>query len=154
MEKIKELFMHKRIAYFIFLFSALVFVVSLSALFFFQKPLMSYSYYSSVNVSDFLGFDLTSGGLSFGSVLPGSDSLKYVDLVNNYSFPIVTYVESDGNIEQLLEYDYYTIVKPGETKRIPININTNNNTAFGFYNGTINFVVKPLRHVPSFATES
>lgn len=76
-----------------------------------------------VNVSDRIGFDVTTSYLNFGNVLPGGSSKRTIVIKNHYDFDIAIYILVFGKIKNYVKIDKpFFIVKPDEKKGIDITV--------------------------------
>jgi len=128
----------KRLSYFIFAFSFLLFLISLFG-FFLSKPIMTKTFYTSANVSDNIGFDLNSNALTFGHIKKPGSSTRNIVLDNHYSFPIVAVIKAEGDIEPLLHFDNIVSVEEGESKKISFSVIASEDMEEGFYSGNVRF---------------
>ena len=96
----------------------------------------------SVEVANVSGFDLNSSALIFGKIIPGAKASRKIEIKNNYYFPIVVKFDSEGNINELLEYNELIYINPNETKEAGFTIITYLNTTQGVYTGIISYVIK------------
>jgi len=88
------------------------------------------------------GFNLTQGILGFGRVPYGSYSTRDLDLVNNYSFPVLAIINVKGDIADFLLYEKEIKLDPGEIKSISIDTVVFKNEPFGNYNGIVSIEFK------------
>ena len=76
-----------------------------------------------VNVSDRIGFDVTTSYLNFGNVPPGSSSKRTIVIKNHYDFDIALYILVFGKIKNYVKIDKpFFIIKPDEKKGIDITV--------------------------------
>ncbi len=97
--------------------------------------------YSSVIVSDKIGFDLNSTAITFGGVMPGGSSTRTLILENPYKFKIFIYACGEGEISRFIN-PVKEIIDAGEIKRIGISVNIPKNASFGKYEGKIVLRIK------------
>ena len=133
----------KRLAYVLFVISLVIFLFSIISFFVYNKALDSYDFYTNVNVTlERGGFDLNNTALTFGMVALKGSSTRDLVLNNSYSFPVIISLEAEGEIEQFLSFQKFTIVEPNEEISIPISIIIPGNTVLGMYEGNIKAEIK------------
>ena len=126
----------KKISFVIFGVSALLFLITFFLLL--NPPnLHTEVYYSSVNVTDSIGFDLNSTALIFGNVFPGGALNRNLIFTNQFDFPIVLKIEANGTIKPLLIFDKTIRVGGGETKKIPFEVHIPKDYNQGIYDGYV-----------------
>ncbi|MGV8142005.1 MAG: hypothetical protein ACP5NS_00015 [Candidatus Pacearchaeota archaeon] len=120
------------------IFSVIVFLFSLTFLYYFITPLDSFELYSNVNISEeaSIGFDLNSSALTFGVVSQYGASLRKITLTNSHDFPIRVKISSSGKISEILDYPPREYISPNSNISIPITVYSGDNPA-GLYEGKI-----------------
>lgn len=134
----------KKITYFLFAFSLLLFLIS--AGWFFLGHIDEKDIFASVNVSDRVGFDLNKSSLSFGSITPPGEASRDVVFDNNYNFPVLLSISSHGDIKPLLMHERFVRVESGEKKEIGFVARADGDTKQAYYQGRVNFRIIPLRN--------
>ena len=95
---------------------------------------------ASVNITmNNIGFDLNSSALTFGKIIPYGDSTRNVIFQNNYEFPIIVEIESEGEIKKLISFEKEFNFEINETKKIPFFIKAESTE--NFYEGIIKFKI-------------
>lgn len=103
-----------------------------------------YSVYTSITISNSsVGFDVNKTALTFGSIKAGNVARRGMIFTNNYIFPVVVKITTNGNISDLLDYDNPVYADVGETKNITFQVAATENTSLGDYNGYVHFKVFP-----------
>ncbi len=127
----------KKAAYFLFGFSLILFIISLS-LFISYRPVEVKKVFASVEVTENTGgFDLNSTALTFGKIAIGGSATRNLLFANGYSVPVIIYLEANGNIADLLVFQKSYSVAVGESISIPFSVITHENTSLGFYSGIV-----------------
>ncbi len=136
----------KKLAYFIFGFALIIFIITLAVNFYFSKPLEEFVLPATVNITDRLGFDVNGSELSFGKVMPGGSSSRIVMFTNGYSFPVIVKITSEGTIKNMLSYPEIVYVESGEEKKIGFSVFVEE-SPFGCYEGEVKFEVTPASRI-------
>lgn len=136
----------KKIFYFIFVFSFLIFLISFGIAFFKNKAIYTETFFANVNISNVnrvIGIDVNSSALTFGQLSAGGGSSRKIILRNNYSFPIVVKTKVEGDIVQLISFNDNIRIEAGEEMKIPFYISAGEDTNEGFYSGIVRLDVVP-----------
>ena len=112
----------RKLSYFLFVFSLCIFSVSILGFIFNGHPIQTNTFYTSVNVTNNIGFDLNSTALTFGNVVKGGSSSRNLNLVNNYPFPVVAIVRTEGEIAPLLHFDNIIDIGINESKKLSFSV--------------------------------
>ena len=133
----------RKFSYGLLIFSLIILIVTLLALFLANKPLQVDTYYASVNINESTGaFDLNSTALTFGKVPLYGSSTRIVSFENNYDFPVVLELEARGDIKDYLFFDSIRVVEPAEKISVSVSVISDGSEKIGFYDGYIDFIVK------------
>ena len=134
----------KKIAVSILFFAAVILVLSVSALILNNINLEKKIFYTSVNITDRTGFDVNSTALTFGKMSHHGSSTRNFVFKNEYNFPVIAKINVKGDIEKFLYYDEYVRIETGERKEIPFSAVSNDVENVGFYEGEVEFLIKPV----------
>lgn len=131
---------------FFLVFLAFVLVVQIASLFFGgeQKPIYTETFFASVEVGSYTGFDVNRTALTFGMVTPGSSSLRALNFENEYGFPVLIDIAGEGDIASFLSFKK-VVVEIGGKKRISIGVYAPQNCPYGVYSGNVS--VRVFRHL-------
>lgn len=129
----------KKIALGVFCLSVFVLIASLAGYFLRSAPLQSQTFYTSVNVTDTLGFDVNRTALTFGNIIRGGSSTRKIKIDNSYNFPVVVHVSADGNMKDLLNFEEELYLEQGETKSVSFSVFADDNASEGVYSGNVSF---------------
>lgn len=135
--------MKTKFYYFIFIFSIIVFLTSISLFVFVQKPIAFKSISISVNVTENLGFDLNGSALTFGNVFPGGYSERKILFNNDFDFPVLVKLKAKGNVAELISFDESRIVDSRKIIEIPIGIFIPSDAKKRLYGGELRIYVYP-----------
>lgn len=127
----------KILAYFIFAVAVFVLLFSLLNFFLGQKIVQTNEIYTSVNVSDKVGFDLNKTALTFGEMQRPGKATRNLVVENSFSFAVVAEMSCEGDICSILEFEKFVKAEANESKKISFTIVTDPDTRNGFYEGKI-----------------
>lgn len=130
----------EKLAYFMLAFSILLFLASIAGVYFFNREIYEEIFYTSVNVTDILGFDLNGTALTFGNIQLDGSSTRNIIFENKNSFPVEALINVEGDIEQLMHFENKIRVKAGERKKISFSVIAFN-VSEGFYSGNVSFKI-------------
>lgn len=114
--------------------------------------ILTYSYWKIVfvqnyevklSVGDRIGFDLGEEKISFGTMLPGTDSSRQISITNSLNSPIKLIIKHSGDTIQFVSYENNVIIGPKETAKIDFLAKVPSNASFGNYTGKI--LIKAMR---------
>ena len=139
---------NRKVAYVLLAFSVIIFLISLTGSYFYQRSLKTEMFYTSVSFTNenVGGFDVNSTTLTFGKVLAGGSSTRDVNLQNDFSFPVAAELNCKGSICTSLNFEKKIIAQQGEKKKISFTIYAPDNINSGFYDG--NLTIKLRRKSP------
>ena len=131
----------KKIALSVFCLSVFLLFISLTGYFLRSELLQSQTFYTNVNVTDTLGFDVNRTALTFGNIIRGGSSTRNIKIDNYYDFPVVVHVSADGNMKELLNFEEELYLEQGETKSVPFSVYVDDNASEGVYSGNITLLL-------------
>jgi len=67
-----------------------------------------------LNVENRVGFNTGTDAIHFGTIYPGGESKRSVNIANNNKFPIVVYITNGGELAKWVESENIIELKPGE----------------------------------------
>lgn len=130
-----------------------VYTIALIALFAFLITMVIYydwkivfvkKYDVTLTIGDRIGFDLGSEVISFGTVLPGSELSRSLELANSLGIPLKVVIKQYGDTAQFVSIDKNIfLVEPHETEHIAFLAKIPNNAVYGNYTGKM--VIRGLR---------
>jgi hypothetical protein len=94
-----------------------------------------------LKVEEIAGFE-AGNILSFGTVSPGLNASRSLMIKSNYSFPVVAFFNSEGNISSFLIFDEKIKIKPYEEKIILISATVPFSAVYGNYSGKFKVYLK------------
>lgn len=121
----KKLFI---LIFFLFLVSFILIVFNTSSV------LMEEEFPIFLKVGEIAGFE-AGNTLSFGTVSPGLNASRSLMIKSNYSFPVVAFFNSEGNISSFLIFDKKIKIKPYEEKVVLISAIVPVSANYGNYSG-------------------
>ena len=127
----------KKVSFFIFGISVLVILVAMLTLLTSSKPIDTKIYYTSVNVTEIIGFDLNGTALIFGNVFSGGALNRNLIITNEFDFPIILKIEINGTISPLLISESGIRIENNKTKKISFSARVPDNYSNGFYDGYV-----------------
>jgi len=133
----------KKIAYGILIFSVLVFLLSVIVFSSGVKNLEVQTFFASVNVTDSAGFDLNGSALTFGNVAVPGRTVRNIVFSNEYDFPVIAKISSEGKISEILIFEDRVRVEKGEVKKIPFTAIADLDITEGLYSGEVKFIISP-----------
>jgi len=132
----------KKVAFIILLLAFLIFSVSLIS--YFYGDLETREFYTSVNITDSLGFDVNGSALTFGNIPFLGSSTRSFNFENNYDFPVLVKINVDGEISPFLSFEDNIRVESGKSEKIIFAVSSNG-AERKFYEGIINFRIRRTR---------
>jgi len=97
----------------------------------------------SVSVADYLGINVDSDSLKFGTIPPGSNGKRKITIINPFNLTVKAETEVQGEIKDWISYYPTTFyLNQNKGKEIEITINIPQNQEFGNYSGTFAVVFK------------
>lgn len=94
-----------------------------------------------LKVEEIAGFE-AGNILSFGTVSPGLNASRSLMIKSNYSFPVVAFFNSEGNISSFLIFEEKIKIKPYEEKIILISATVPVSAVYGNYSGKFKVYLK------------
>lgn len=92
-----------------------------------------------------MGFDLSSGKLNFGKIVPDNSASREIIIENNYDEPIKVSIKSSGEIsDYMIVSENNFILVPLESKNISFSIYTSGLTEFRDYEGKVSIVSRVI----------
>ncbi|MBU3923711.1 MAG: hypothetical protein KJ592_02235 [Nanoarchaeota archaeon] len=85
-----------------------------------------------------MGFDLSSGKLNFGQIIPGHSASREITIDNNFKDPITVSIKSSGEISKyIIVSENNFLLNPSESKNATFTVYTDGITEFRPYKGKI-----------------
>lgn len=95
----------------------------------------------SVEVNDHMGFDTNTSLLTFGMVMPGSESVRTIILGHDRDYPMKASITSYGDISDwVFVSDNNFIVHPNETVALNVKVMPPIEVAYGNYTGYLKII--------------
>lgn len=95
----------------------------------------------SAEVNDHIGFDTNSSSLTFGMVMPGTESVRTIMLSHDRNYPLRVSVRRYGEMaEWVFVSDNNFEIKPEQTVALNIRTRPPLGTIYGNYTGTLKIV--------------
>ena len=101
------------------------------------------NYEVKLNVGDRIGFDLGEEKISFGTMLPGTDSSRQISITNSLNSPIRLIIKQSGDTIQFVSYENNIIIEAKEIAKIDFLAKVPANASYGNYTGKI--LIKAFR---------
>jgi hypothetical protein len=89
----------------------------------------------SFNVSDSVSFALGGEDLSFGEVLPGSSSCRFIEIYNNLSSKILFRIIPEDFLVDIFDIESEFFVEPNSFSEVEFCLNVPQDLDFGNYSG-------------------
>ena len=132
----------KRKNLFLFLFLVILAVAAVVAIFysfFVIKDIKTIDMH--VKVDDYVGFNLNTEKLYFGTVMPGAAGLRGVNIFSNYTYPVKVKIFVQGYISNWVKPDKTEFtVQPNETVNVQFTVYVPKGTHYGNYTGKAKMV--------------
>ena len=94
-----------------------------------------------VKVEDYVGFNLDTDKLYFGTVMPGGSAKRSISIFHNYTYPVKVKIFIQGYISNWVKADKTEFtVQPNEKLDVPFNVYVPKETPYGNYTGKIKLV--------------
>jgi len=133
----------------IFILLVVIALISVTA------TILFYSFYVIADVREFnmtlivgnhTGLDVDTEKLSFGMVMPKSNSCtRYVFISNKKNYPLKVYINFYGNLAEWVSVsENYFVLLPGEEKKLSFSASAPGDAAYGNYTGKARFVFKRI----------
>ena len=85
-----------------------------------------------------MGFDLSSGKLNFGQIIPGHSASREITIDNNFKNPIIVSIKSSGEISKYIIVSKNNfLLNPSESKNVTFTAYADDITEFRPYKGKI-----------------
>jgi hypothetical protein len=130
-----------------FLFS--VILLFLSCFIFFLTVFLNQSLFlekkeilTTLKVGEVAAFDLSNSTFSFGTITPTANSYRSIEIKNNYSFPIIAFFSSRGNISRFLVFEEKIKIPQNEGTIVNITTIFPAEKDYGEYSGKILITLK------------
>jgi len=134
----KTLKMAKKRRYERYIFLILFFVFLILFIFIlFLIPKESKSFDITLNVGEKIGVEINNSALKFGTVIPGSESVKKVFIDNNHDYPIKAKIKYDGSVSPFLNVEPSIEINAGQNYTLPIIMIVPLNASYGNYSGKL-----------------
>ncbi len=99
----------------------------------------------SIQVTDFLGFDLDNSSVKLGACRPGDSSSREIQVTNEFGADVKLEISISGSISKLpSDYPKSVHLKMGESKAINFKVSVPGDMPHGNYTGMITLVFKRL----------
>lgn len=74
-----------------------------------------------VTVGSYAGYDVTTSEIVFGTIPPGSISIRNITFSNNFTFPVRVEQTASGELAPWVStHDNYFVLQPGEAKNLGV----------------------------------
>ena len=114
-----------------------------SAAFFIANNVEYISVGMHLKVADYMGFNVDTDAMYFGTVGPGSVAERDLEVNNELSVPREVVVQLSGELAPWVKPDEGTfILAPNENRSIKFTASPPEDAEFGEYNGTITLIIK------------
>lgn len=133
--------------------SKAVLILIIIALLAFLISILTYSYWKVVfvqnyevtlSVGDRIGFDLGSERISFGTMLPGTDSSRQIEIANSLNKPIKVIIKQSGDTNSFVSTkENILFIEAKEAAKIDFLAKVPIGTPYGNYTGKI--LIRALR---------
>ncbi|MBN1156298.1 hypothetical protein JXA85_01660 [Candidatus Woesearchaeota archaeon] len=97
-----------------------------------------------VEIGDYVGFNLDTDKLYFGTVFPGGSAERAIQISHHLKEPSLVTIRIDGPIATWIEPEYYSFFLYNQTKDIMFRIYPPRDAAFGNHTSTIRFFFKAI----------
>ena len=129
---------------FYLLFVIAIFLVVLSLWIKYSSPLQTKTIGVEFSIDEKLGLVVDTDGLNFGRVILGSSSIKTINLINSYKFPVRVNVLISKNLRKFVFSDDEFILEPNESIEVSFNLVVSPDENLGSYSGEILFEFRKL----------
>ena len=97
-----------------------------------------------LSIGDRIGFDLGSQVISFGTMLPGSESPRTMEIANSLNIPIKVVIKHTGNTTKFVYPERNNfLVPPNSSEQLTFVARIPRNASYGNYTGTV--IIRTLR---------
>lgn len=133
-----------KIFYFALGISVFAFLISLTAYYVNNRVIERQVFEASMTIEEYAvaGFDVNDSALTFGTVGKGGTSTRRIRIENKHSFPIIVFIQADGNIKTFLNYEEYIRIDKGMAESIAVSASAPFDASEGFYSGSVEFLIK------------
>lgn len=91
-----------------------------------------------VTVGDYVGFDTNTSALIFGTVPPGGQSMRFINVTHDEPYDMHVTMAVEGNISGLIRVsEQEFIVGKGESRRLKVYADPDKDIGYGDYSGTL-----------------
>lgn len=127
----------------IIIFALLSFLVTITI--YSSGKLISVNRYEvKLSVGDRIGFDLGSEVISFGTMLPGSESPRKIEITNSLNRPVKVIIKHIGNTTKFVYPEKNNfLIQPNSSDQLTFVARIPKNTTYGNYRGTV--IIRTLR---------
>lgn len=133
---------HSKAVLILIIIALLAFLISILT-YSFWKVVFVQNYEVTLSVGDRIGFDLGEQKISFGTMLPGTDSSRQIEMINSLNRPIKVIIKQSGNTAQFVSTENNILIGAKETVKIDFLAKVPLNTSYGNYTGKI--LIRALR---------
>ena len=133
-----------KIFYFVLGISVFAFLISLASYYVNNKIIEKQVFEASMTIKDYAvaGFDMNDSALTFGTVGKGGTSTRRIRIENKHPFPIIVFIEANGDIKDFLNYEEYIRIEQGMTESAAISASAPYDATEGLYSGSVEFLIK------------
>lgn len=102
-----------------------------------KGPVAMKKYEVTFEVTNSVGFNINGTALTYGRVIPGSESSKEINAYNAYDFPVKVGITMSDDLDGLIYIKDEVILEPSEGKSFLVFLNIPLNFTQGNYSGDI-----------------
>ena len=101
-------------------------------------------YFATLSVGHRIGFDVGSNNISFGTMFPGSESSRKIQITNDFKRPVRVIVKNYGETASFVHPEKnYFLLPSGSTEELNLIASVPSNAPYGNYTGKI--IIRTLR---------
>ena len=107
------------------------------------KQVWTYDMYFEVASQYKIGVNTRTDAIFFGKATPGAQSMRHLNLTNEYDYPVSVSIKIDGDIAPFISVsDNNFILQPGEKKHLTYYATTQQDTPDGNYTGETKAIIR------------
>lgn len=126
--------------YFVILISLLSFLLT-GIFYYYQSKLVEReSYYAKVEVGDIYGIDVNGSAFVFGTIIPGGEAKRQLQINNTDDSPVVVRVIPSGDVARFLDYQEVR-VGANSLETIGMNASVPQGMDNGVYEGKVDVLI-------------
>ena len=97
-----------------------------------------------LKVDDYVGINVDTDALHFGTVSPGGSGTRSVFLSNNYGKSLKVEIKVYGDLAEFVSVEKSLVLSKNETKKISFTASIPKNALYGNYTGRAVFILKKI----------